>query len=572
MFTLKKIWNALNHAGKPWQIAMAVALGMLVGFTPLLSLHNIIVLFAVFIFNIHLSIFILAVSFFGMLGLILDPFFAYLGKSILLSQGYEGLFTTWFNNPIGHLTYFNNTITMGSFVISLLVFSLVYKVTSVLITKYRVVIAVKLKNIPILNKIDFFQQEEIKEVKTVRVLGVIALLIIIGLVSLFILFFLDNIIKSNIETAINKSSNKIVKIGNLSTSFLNSSVSLENLMVQDKNDKSNNTNIKSIVLDINLGQLVFEKVIIDNLKIDGISFPSKVVLKDTKPVTSSKKVIVEKNTNTNENMKSKSDLSALKDLNNLKVEEGFDKEVKRQFDKYKKYYEQVKPLFNKESEIVKNRDDGKFIYYTLQSNLPDLLIRKGTFSIIKDDTLVKGSFKDFTTNQFLYKKPFVILIDTKTEKLDNILLKASFLETKDIKEDTLNIKVNGFKLKEITEKSVSINNTKLNSVLDLKIIDQDVISGFQSIKVISTDIAFPASNKYIVLLNKSLVQTKGITGDITFYGSLNSPKFKIKSNLDKILKTKVKGVLKSQKNVIKDEIKTKVKEKLKNKLKGILGF
>jgi len=568
MFTLKKIWNALNHAGKPWQIAVAVALGMLVGFTPLLSLHNIIVLFAVFIFNIHLSIFLLAVSFFGMLGLLLDPFFTYLGKSILLSQGYEELFTTWFNNPVGHLTYFNNTITMGSFVISLLFFSLVYKTTSVLISKYREVIAVKLKNIPILNKIDFFQKEEIKEVKIVRVLGIVALFIVIGLISLFTLFFLDNIIKSNIETAINKSSNKIVKIGNLSTSFLNSSVSLENLMVQDKQDKKNSTLIKSIVFDFNLGQLVFEKVIIENLKIDGISFPSKVAMKDSNTAPSSKEVIVTKK----EKIKSKSDLTALKDLNNLKVEEDFDKEIKRQFEKYKKYYQQVKPLFNKENKIVKNRDDGKFIYYTLQSNLPDLLIRKGTFSITKDDTSIKGSFKDFTTNQFLYKKPFVILIDTKTEKLDNILLNASFLETKDIKEDTLNIKVNGFEINELQEKTVNINNTKLNSILDLKIIDQNEISGFQSIKILSTDIAFPASNKYIALLNKSLIQTKGITGDITISGSLDNPKFKINSNADKILKVKVKNILKSQKSAIKDEIKTKVKEKLKNKLKGILGF
>lgn len=566
MFTLKKIWNALNHAGKPWQIAMAITLGMVVGFTPLLSLHNIVVLFAVFIFNIHLSIFILAVSFFGMLGLLLDPLFAYLGESILLSQGYEQLFTTWFNDPIGHLTYFNNTITMGSFVISLLLFSFVYKFSSVLITKYRTVIAIKLKNIPILNKIDFFQQEDIKEVKTVRTLGIIALLIVIVLVSLFTLIFLDNIIKSNIETAINKSSNKIVKIGNLSTSFLTSSVALENLEIQDKKDSTKNTNIKSVILDINFGQLIFEKIIIDNLKIEGISFPSTSDIKKNNKTVSPKKVVDAKKE------KSKSDLSALKDLNNIKVQKGFDKEVKNQFDKYKKYYEQIKPLFNKENKIVKNRDNGKFIYYILQSNLPDLLIRKGTFSVIKGDTSIKGSFQDFTTNQFLYKKPFLIFIDTKTEKLDNILLNASFLETKDIKEDTLNIKVNGFDLHEIKEKAVSINNTKLNSVLDLKIVDQNEITGFQSIKVLSTDISFPESNKYIVLLNKSLIQTTGIKGDITISGSLNNPKFKINSNIDKILKTKVKHILKSQKSAIKDEIKTKVKEKLKNKLKGILGF
>ena len=86
MFTIKKIWNALNHAGKPWQISMAIALGMLVGFTPLLSIHNIVVLFIVLIFNIHLAIFLLAVSFFGIIGLTLDPLFVIIGKNILTSR------------------------------------------------------------------------------------------------------------------------------------------------------------------------------------------------------------------------------------------------------------------------------------------------------------------------------------------------------------------------------------------------------------------------------------------------------------------------------------------------------
>jgi len=566
MFTLKKIWNALNHAGKPWQIAMAIALGMLVGFTPLLSLHNIIVLFVVFIFNIHLSIFLLAVSFFGMLGLLLDPLFAYLGKSILLSQEYENLFTTWFNDPIGHLTYFNNTITMGSFVISLLLFSLIYKLTSVLITKYRTVIAVKLKNIPILNKIDFFQQEDIKEVKTVRVLGLIALLIVLGLVSLFTLVFLDNIIKSNIEAAINKSSSKILKIGSLSTNFFSSSVTLQNLKIQDKKDTTNNTNIKNITLDINLGQLVFQKVIIDNITIDGISFPVKEKVENTKSTTSSKKVSERKK------VKNKSDLSALKDLSNIKVQKDFDKEVKTQFEKYKKYYEQIKPLFNKENEIVEERDDGKFVYYTLKSNLPELLIRKGSFSIIKDANLINGSFKDFTTNQFLYKKPFVLFIDTEIDKIGNIVLNGSFLETRKINQDKLNIKLNGYTIPSKEEKNFSIKNTIIDTEIDLNIMNKSKINGTQLIKVISTDIQIPESNKYIVLLNKSLIKTKGINGNIIISGSLNNPKFKINSNIDKILKKKVKNILKSQKNAIKDEVKMKVKEKLKNKLKGILGF
>jgi len=566
MFTLKKIWNALNHAGKPWQISLAIALGMLVGFTPILSIHNIVVLFIVFILNIHLSIFLLSVSFFGMIGLILDPLFASIGKTLLTSNSLESLFTSWFNDPILHLTYFNNTITMGSFIVSTILFFFIYKFSSIILVKYRMVIAVKLKNIPILNKLDFFKNEDIKEVKTFRILGISTFFILIGIVSVFIISFLDGIIKTNLETAINKSSDKVVKIGSLSTSFFNSSVILQNLEIKDKNDNKNNTNIKNITVDIDLGQLIFEKIIINNLKIDGISFPTSVVSKQITSKTTSK------NEPSLSKEKKSANILALQDLSNIKIEKNFDKNIKKQFDKYKGYYEQIKPLFNKEKEVVKNRADGKFIYYTLDSNLPTLLIRKGTFSIVKDKNLINGTFKDFTTNQFLYKKPFTISIDTKTEDLNHIILNGSFIETKEKKEDTLNIKVNGFSLNDIEEKTLNIKNTKVNSIIDLKIVNKNKISGFQSIKVLTTDISFPETNKYIKLLNNSLIQTQGINGNVKISGTLNSPKLKIDSNIDSILKDKVKIILKSQKSVIKDEIKSKAKEKIKSKLKGILGF
>ena len=155
MFTIKKIWNALNHAGKPWQIAMAIALGMIVGFTPIFSLHNIVVLLVVLMLNIHFGIFVLAVSLFGILGFILDPLFSFIGQTILISDGLNGLFTSWFNNPFMQLTNFNNTITMGSLVVSLVLFFIVFKIFSNVLVKYRSIIATKLKNIPLLNKLEY---------------------------------------------------------------------------------------------------------------------------------------------------------------------------------------------------------------------------------------------------------------------------------------------------------------------------------------------------------------------------------------------------------------------------------
>ena len=570
MFTIKKIWNALNHAGKPWQISMAIALGMIVGFTPILSIHNMVILFIVLIFNIHLAIFLLSVSFFGIIGLAIDPLFAIIGKDILTSSTLESLFTSWFNNPFGHITYFNNTITMGSLIVSLILFFFVYKISSFILIKYRTVIAVKIKNIPLLNKMNFFKQEEQSAVKAIRPFGVIIITLTVALISIFNIVFLDNIIKNNIETVINESSSKTIKIGNLSTSFFNSSATIMNLEVSDKDKKDENIHIKNITLDISLGQAIFERIIIDNLQVDGISFPEDIISE-----TNTKKTSKVKDESSIDEKKSMN-ITGLNSLNNIKIQKDFDGEIKKQFNEYKSYYEELKPLFNKEQESLQERDEGKYVYYPLNTNLPQFLIKKGTFSIIKNEFLINGSFNDFTTNQYLYKKPFVIFVDTKSDKIGNVIVNGSFVETKKINEDKLNIKLNGYLVPNKEEKNFSITNTIIDTEMNLNIVNKSKINGFQSIKVITTDIKIPESNKYIKILNNSLIKTKGITGNIAISGTIDSPFFKINSNIDNILKEKVKSVLSSQKDAIKNEVKEKAKEKVKEelngKLKGILGF
>ena len=570
MFTIKKIWNALNHAGKPWQISMAIALGMIVGFTPILSIHNMVILFIVLIFNIHLAIFLLSVSFFGIIGLAIDPLFAIIGKDILTSSTLESLFTSWFNNPFGHITYFNNTITMGSLIVSLILFFFVYKISSFILIKYRTVIAVKIKNIPLLNKMNFFKQEEQSAVKAIRPFGVIIITLTVALISIFNIVFLDNIIKNNIETVINESSSKTIKIGNLSTSFFNSSAAIMNLEVSDKDKKDENIHIKNITLDISLGQAIFERIIIDNLQVDGISFPEDIISE-----TNTKKTSKVKDESSIDEKKSMN-ITGLNSLNNIKIQKDFDEEIKKQFNEYKSYYEELKPLFNKEQESLQERDEGKYVYYPLNTNLPQFLIKKGTFSIIKNEFLINGSFNDFTTNQYLYKKPFVIFVDTKSDKIGNVVVNGSFIETKKINEDKLNIKLNGYLVPNKEEKNFSITNTIIDTEMNLNIVNKSKINGFQSIKVITTDIKIPESNKYIKILNNSLIKTKGITGNIAISGTIDSPFFKINSNIDNILKEKVKSVLSSQKDAIKNEVKEKAKEKVKEelngKLKGILGF
>lgn len=572
MFTLKKIWDALNHAGKPWQISLALAFGMVVGFTPIVSLHNIIIFLVVLLLNIHIGIFILAVSVFAILGLILDPLFSSLGTTILTSDGLNSFFTLVYNDPVGYLSGFNNTILMGSLVVSLVLFPLVYIVFSIIMVKYRSAIATKIKNIPLLNKLQFFQNEDVKKVKTFRIMGVLLFVFILGTVSLFKILIFDGLVKANIEIAVNKSTDKIVKIGNLSTSIFNSSIVLENLSITDKKDISKNINIKDITVNIELSQLIFKKVIVENLIIKQISFPSTANIATTENKNKKSTNETQKN-NSSTNML---DVSSLKNINTLDIKEGFSKDYKAEFDKYKEYYNQIKPLFTSEKKLEQKRADGDFIYFDLVSNIPNFLIKKGTFSLIHNDDTINGTFKDFTTNQFLHKKPFELSINTTTKQFKSLSVNLSILETKKRSLDTLNIKIKEFSIKPINQKNISITNTKIDTTMDLKITDKKALTGYESIDVITSDIAFNETNNYIALLNESLIETKGIKGNIVISGDINNPKLKIDSNIDKILKDKINAVLSSQKENIKKEIKKKVKskieDKVKSKLKGILGF
>ncbi|MGB3750963.1 MAG: TIGR03546 family protein [Arcobacteraceae bacterium] len=576
MFTIKKIWKALNHAGKPWQISLAISLGMIVGLTPFISLHNVVIIIAVLLLNIHVGIFILAMSVFGTLGLIFDPIFASVGSSVLHSEELQMIFTQMYNNPIGNLSGFNNTIFMGSFVISLLLFPFVYVLSSFLLIKYRTIIATKIQNIPLLNKLQFFKNEEKKQIKTFRLAGILVLLFIIAVLFLFKIFILDAIIKTSIEKSVSKASDKMVTIESLSTSIFASSIELENVFVSDLKDPSDNMKIENIVFDIHLSQLIFKRLIVDNIIVDKISFPdtNKIALK-------------EKSTEETSNVKTKetsgSDIDALTSLKNIdvaKIQNEFDKDYKAEFTKYKQYYEQIKPLFNSEKKIKEERAEGLFVYFDLDSTLPELLIKKGTFSLIRNDSTISGIFSDLTNNQYLHKKPFVIMIETSTNSFKSLNAELSILETEKKSIDSLDLKLKEYIVKPMSKKGVSISNTTIDTNLALKVDNKIDLDGYETIDVLSTDIAFPESNKYITILNESLVKTQGINAKVNISGKINNPSISINSNLDTVLKEKVKEVLYSQEENIKNELKEKAKSKIKDKLdekldgklKGILGF
>ena len=119
------------------QIATGLAFGIFLGFAPFVSIQTLLVLFIVFIFRVQLGAAFLSAFFFKLVAYLLDPVADDLGRWALENPSLRGLFVTMYNTPFVPMTRFNNSIVMGSFIISLILCPILFFVFKYLIAQYR---------------------------------------------------------------------------------------------------------------------------------------------------------------------------------------------------------------------------------------------------------------------------------------------------------------------------------------------------------------------------------------------------------------------------------------------------
>ena len=135
---LKKLIKALESAASPKQIGWGFALGAILGLTPIFRLHNVVVIFLIFILQVNVSSALFSMALFKLLSLAAYPMFHFLGLFILIRLDFLGPFWTWlYNLPFAPLTYFNETVTMGGFIVSLVLLYPNYRLFRGLTEKYR---------------------------------------------------------------------------------------------------------------------------------------------------------------------------------------------------------------------------------------------------------------------------------------------------------------------------------------------------------------------------------------------------------------------------------------------------
>ena len=137
MGLLAKLFKALNSDASPWQLAFGIMFGMIMGMTPLLGLHSLLILFGVLFFRINLSTFIISWIIFSALSYPLSATMVDIGEALLSNPSLVDAWTLLYNTSLGQLTQFYHTLTMGSLVLSLILSPFIVVVSKVLIVQYR---------------------------------------------------------------------------------------------------------------------------------------------------------------------------------------------------------------------------------------------------------------------------------------------------------------------------------------------------------------------------------------------------------------------------------------------------
>lgn len=149
MFALVKLIQslvrALHSEGTPGQLAAGIALGSIIGLTPLVNIHNAIVFAAIVLLNVSFAGGMLGWALFVPIGFILDPLFDWIGHQLLLAESLRGLWTSLYNTPIVPLTNFNNTIVLGSLVFALLLLVPLFLATRWAVVRYRATIGERVR-------------------------------------------------------------------------------------------------------------------------------------------------------------------------------------------------------------------------------------------------------------------------------------------------------------------------------------------------------------------------------------------------------------------------------------------
>src|SRR3954464_2002365 len=135
---LQSLLKTLHSEGTPGQIAGGIALGAALGLTPLMNLHNAVVLVLLCIINVSFASGLLGMAIFAPVGFLLDPIFDRIGQWLLVDVTSLRPFFAWIDaQPVLAYTNLTNTVVLGSVVGWLLLFVPIFVAAHYAVIHYR---------------------------------------------------------------------------------------------------------------------------------------------------------------------------------------------------------------------------------------------------------------------------------------------------------------------------------------------------------------------------------------------------------------------------------------------------
>ncbi|MBO6585223.1 MAG: TIGR03546 family protein [Gracilimonas sp.] len=134
---IAKLLKALASEASPGQIAGGIILGMIIGLTPLSSLHNLLIVVLILVLKVNIGMAILSFTIFSGIAYLADPLFHSFGVWLLELESMQETWTAMYNNEWVALTEFYNTVVIGSFVIAILLCFPVFSLVRYGVLQYR---------------------------------------------------------------------------------------------------------------------------------------------------------------------------------------------------------------------------------------------------------------------------------------------------------------------------------------------------------------------------------------------------------------------------------------------------
>ena len=134
---IQKLIATLNSDGTPQQVAAGMAIGTVFGLTPLINLHNLLILAIVLLLKVTLPAVMLGWFASIPLGFALDPLFDRIGQQLLDVLTLNPFWTTVTNAPLIALANLNNSVVLGSLVFWMLAAFPLYLMLRWAVARYR---------------------------------------------------------------------------------------------------------------------------------------------------------------------------------------------------------------------------------------------------------------------------------------------------------------------------------------------------------------------------------------------------------------------------------------------------